>query len=185
MLVWTNIMGLFANLTVVATASRQLFAFARDRAVPFSGWFSSMSAKWTLPLNAIFFTSLTTALLSLINIGSSTALNSITSLATNALLSSYICSIGCLIWRRIANQPLLPAKFSLGKWGLPVNIAAEVFLVTAFVLAFFPTTFQPDAASMNWNIVIYGVVIIFSLLYYVFRGRHRYVAPVEVVRKLE
>lgn len=80
---------------------------------------------------------------------------------------------------------MLPAKFSLGKWGLPVNIAAEIFLVTAFVLAFFPTTSQPDVSSMNWNILIYGVVVVFSLLYYAFRGRYQYVAPVEVVRKLE
>jgi choline transport protein len=38
---------------------------------------------------------------------------------------------------------------------------------------------------MNWAVLGYGSVIIFALVYYIFRGRHRYVGPVEYVRKLE
>jgi uncharacterized ParB-like nuclease family protein len=37
---------------------------------------------------------------------------------------------------------------------------------------------------MNWNILIYGVVVLFSLVYYAFSGTHRYVGPVEYARKL-
>lgn len=118
----------------MATASRQIFAFARDNAVPFSPWFSKVSPKWNLPINSIFFTFCMTILLSLINLGSATALNSITSLATNALFSSYICSIGCMIWRRATNQPLLPSPFRLGRRGLPINIFPEISLIFAFVL---------------------------------------------------
>lgn len=186
MIAWVIVMSMFANLSVVATASRQLFAFARDGAVPFSLWFSQVSPRWDLPLNSVLFTFLTSAVLALINLGSSAALNSVTSLATNAILSSYMCSIGCLIWRRIANQPMLSSKFTLGsRWGLGVNVASEAFFAVAFVLAFFPLTKDPDAASMNWNILIYGVVVCFSLVYYFLRGRYRYVGPVEYVRKLE
>ncbi|KAK7737482.1 hypothetical protein SLS53_006555 [Cytospora paraplurivora] len=174
-----------AYLTCIATASRQLFAFARDKGMPFSPWLANVSPKWDLPLNSLVVTFFTTSLLALINIGSPTALNSITSLATNALLSSYITSIGCLIWRRCKGQPLPPSKFGLGAWSLPMNIAAEVFLVFAFVVSFFPTTPHPDAASMNWNILIYGVVAIMSVVFYFLRGRHQYDGPVEYVRKLE
>ncbi|KAH9903775.1 amino acid/polyamine transporter I [Xylariomycetidae sp. FL2044] len=179
------VMTIFSNLTMVATASRQLYAFARDQAVPFHGWFAAVQPRWDVPLNAIFTTFICTSLLSLINIGSSVALNSITSLATTSLLSSYICSIGCIIWRRLTNNPLLPSKFSLGSWGLTINIASEAFLVVVFVLAFFPVTPNPEPADMNWNIVIYGGVLLFSMAYYIFRGRHRYVGPVEYVRKLD
>lgn len=129
-----------------------------------------------------------TALLSLINLGSAAALNSITSLTTAALLSSYLRSIGCTIWRRATGQPLLPSKFGLGRqwWGgLAVNVAAEAFLVVAFVFSFFPAAPRPaPAADVNWNIVIYGAVVVGSLLYYA-RARRRYVGPVEYVRKLE
>ncbi|KAH7124297.1 amino acid/polyamine transporter I [Dactylonectria macrodidyma] len=175
-------MTVFSNLTMVATSSRQLFAFARDNAVPFSPWFSQIPAGWDVPLNAILTTFLISSLLSLINIGSTVALNSITSLATTALLSSYIVSIGCMIWRRWTNSPLLPSKFSLGKWGLATNIASEAFLVVIFVLAFMPGNPYPTAEQMNWSIVIYGGVTLFSLAYYFFRGTHRYEGPVAYVR---
>lgn len=127
-----------------------------------------------LPLNAILTTVVVTALLSLINLGSAAA-----------LLSSYLCSIGCMIWRRATGQPLLPSKFRLGpRWGLAVNVAAEAFLVVTFVFSFFPAAPRPAPADMNWNIVIYGAVVVGSLLYYARAGR-RYVGPVEYVRKLE
>ncbi|KAG7115190.1 GABA-specific permease like protein [Verticillium longisporum] len=115
MAVFVVAMAIFSNLTMVATASRQLFAFARDNAVPLNPWFAKVPAGWDVPLNAIFTTFLISSLLSLINIGSAVALNSITSLATTSLLSSYICSTGCMIWRRWTNSPLLPSKFRLGR----------------------------------------------------------------------
>ncbi|CRK31778.1 hypothetical protein BN1708_005578 [Verticillium longisporum] len=173
MAVFVVAMAIFSNLTMVATASRQLFAFARDNAVPLNPWFAKVPAGWDVPLNAIFTTFLISSLLSLINIGSAVALNSITSLATTSLLSSYICSTGCMIWRRWTNSPLLPSKFRL-----------VVFLVAIFVLAFMPPTPNPTLDMMNWNILIYSVIALFSLAYYLVRGTHQYEGPVAYVRTL-
>ncbi|RXG47110.1 hypothetical protein VDGE_08285 [Verticillium dahliae] len=184
MAVFVVAMAIFSNLTMVAIASRQLFAFARDNAVPLSPWFAKVPAGWDVPLNAIFTTFLISSLLSLINIGSAVALNSITSLATTSLLSSYICSIGCMIWRRWTNSPLLPSKFRLGRWGLTINVASVVFLVAIFVLAFMPPTPKPTLDLMNWNILIYSVIALFSLAYYLVRGTHQYEGPVAYVRTL-
>jgi amino acid transporter len=178
------VMIAFSNLTMVSTSSRQLFAFARDQAIPFSAWFSDVPAGWDAPINAILVTFLISSLLSLINIGSAVALNSITSLATTGLLSSYMVSIGCMIWRRCTKSPLLPSKFSLGRWGLAINIISEAFLVLIFVLAFMPGNPNPTASQMNWSILIYGTVVLSSLVYYVFRGTHRYEGPVAYVRML-
>jgi amino acid transporter len=185
MSVFVVAMSMFSNLTMVATCSRQLFAFARDNAVPFSSWFAGVPAGWDVPMNAIFTTFMFSSLLSLINIGSPVALNSITSLATTSLLSSYICSISCMVWRRWTGAPLLPSKFSLGRYGLAVNITAVIFLVAVFILAFFPDSPAPAPDRMNWNILIYGVVTLFSLCFYIYRGRVRYEGPVAYVRTLE
>lgn len=185
MAVWIVFITIFSNLTMVATASRQLYAFGRDHGLPFSTWFAAVRPGWDVPFNAILVTFVVSTLLSLINIGSSAALNSITSLATGALLSSYITSIGCIIWRRWTGSTLLPSKFSLGKWGLPINIASEIFLVIVFVLAFFPDSLGPTPESMDWSILIYGVVVLFAIGYYMLRGQHEYAGPVEYVRKLD
>ena len=36
---------------------------------------------------------------------------------------------------------------------------------------------------MNWNILAYGAVILFSVVYFIFRGRQKYVGPVEYTKK--
>ena len=91
-----------------------------------------------------------------------------------------------MIVKRIRNEPLLPSKFNLGKTGgLALNIFAEIFLLFAFVLTFFPGDVNPTPAEMNWAILVYGATIIGALLYYFFKGRHVYDGPVEYVRKLQ
>jgi choline transport protein len=122
-------------------------------------------------------------LLSLINIGSTIAFNIISSLGIGALLSSYIMSIGCVTLKRLRDETLLPSRFSLGRAGLPINIYSLLFLVLAFIMTFFPQVPNPDPAAMNWSIVVFGSVVVFSVLYFLVRGRHQYAGPVAYVKK--
>ncbi|KAK3699758.1 hypothetical protein LTR37_016267 [Vermiconidia calcicola] len=121
-------MIVFGCLTNFATSSRQLWAFARDNGMPFSGWLSTVRPGWDIPLNALIFTYGFAMLLTLIALGSDVALNVITSLTTGALVSSYIVSISCLIIKRARNEPFLPRRWTLGKLGMPVNIFSVLFL---------------------------------------------------------
>lgn len=89
--------------------------------------------------------------------------------------------IGCVLVRRIQGGPFPPSRFDLGRFGIPINITAICFLVVAFVFLFFPSVPSPDAASMNWAILIYGAIIILAMLYYVFKGRFEYEGPVQYV----
>ena len=41
----------------MATASRQLFAFARDKGLPFSPWFAHINRRWEVPVNGEYSTS--------------------------------------------------------------------------------------------------------------------------------
>jgi len=45
------ILSVAQGMTNMATASRQLFAFARDKGVPFAGWFQVVPHGWEIPLN--------------------------------------------------------------------------------------------------------------------------------------
>ncbi|KAF2728388.1 amino acid transporter [Polyplosphaeria fusca] len=176
-------MAIFCNLSITATSSRQLFAFARDQGVPFSKTFAYVSPKYDVPINAICLAFAVSCLLSLINLGSSAALMNIASLSTAAILASYIVSISCIALKRIRGEPLLPSKFKLGRAGLAVNLASIVFLVFVFVFSFFPMGPKPNAAGMNWSILMFGSTIIFSWVYYYVKGRHVYAGPVAYVRK--
>ncbi|KAF2261345.1 amino acid transporter [Lojkania enalia] len=177
------VIAVFASVAVMATNSRQLFAFARDKGVPFSSFFGQISPTLEIPFNAVVLTLIFVLLLSLINIGSTVAFMQVISLGVAAMLTTYIISISCVALKRIRGEPLLPSKFNLGKWGLPINIIALIFLVFFWIFAFFPSAPNPKVADMNWAVLGYGVVIIFSIVYYLLRGRHQYVGPVEYVRK--
>ena len=124
-----------------------------------------------------------TALLSLINIGSTTALLAIVTLTISSLMSSYIIAIGCLLLKRIRGHPLPPHRWSLGRFGMAINIAALCFLLPVFVFAFFPLTSTVDQVSMNWCVVMYCGIIIIAVVYYIFRGRHYYIPPVALVKR--
>ncbi|RMZ89218.1 hypothetical protein DV736_g3555, partial [Chaetothyriales sp. CBS 134916] len=168
-------------MTNMATASRQLFAFARDRGVPFHNWFATVPSGWEIPLNAVLFTIAFSVLFSLVNIGSTVAFNQILSLGLGALLASYLISISCMFLRRLRRQPLLDASFKLGNWGFPINLCSIGFLLLVWVMSFFPSAPNPDPTSMNWSAMVFGVVIIASALYYIFRARHVYIGPVDAL----
>lgn len=91
-----------------------------------------------IPLNAVLVTYTMAMILSCINFGSAVAFNIITSLATGALISSYIVSISCIVIKRVRGQALLPRRFSLGYWGMPINVFSLAYLILVFIMSFFP-----------------------------------------------
>lgn len=188
-------------ITNVATASRQMFAFARDQGLPFSKFLSHVSEAqtkhkllnsdtmlqiypgWDIPLNAVVVSLCVTILLSLINIGSNTALNAIISLGVGALISSYIISISCVIIKRYNGEKLPHARWSLGRWGGPINIVSVLYLSLMFMLSFFPSAAKVKPETMNWGSLMYGFTVLFAIGWFLFRGKRQYLGPVEYVRK--
>ena len=69
-----------ATFGFLATASRQTWAFARDRGLPFSNYFAHVNKRLALPLRAIVLCSIIPCLIGLINIGSTVAFNAMVSL---------------------------------------------------------------------------------------------------------
>jgi len=168
----------------VATGSRQLFAFARDNGLPAGRILSYVRPGWDIPLNAIIFSFLFTSLLSLIQLGSSTAFNAILSIGVVALLTSYITSMSCLLLKRIRGEELLPRRWSLGvPMGWACNIIGLAYLILAFVMAFFPLGQPVTAETMNWACAVYGGVGLLSIVWYFVHARHTYVAPVSRLAK--
>ncbi|KAJ4146006.1 hypothetical protein LMH87_004836 [Akanthomyces muscarius] len=170
------------NVSYLAAVSRDLFAFARDDGLPFSKWLSKVDQKRKIPTNAYIFCGVFSSLLSLIYIGSPVAFYAITSLGSVAVLQCYCLSIGCILWRRVFQPDTIPAaRFSLGRWGVPVNCAAVLFSFWSFFWSFWPQTNHPTAAGFNWASPIFSAVIIGAMVYYFIIGRKRYAGPVALV----
>ena len=84
------------------------------------------------------------------------AFNIILTVSATGLFTSYGACIGCMLLKRIRGEQFPAGKFNLGAAGWFVNIFALCFLGLAFVFLFFPGAPNPNAASMNWGILIYG-----------------------------
>ncbi|KAF9077332.1 amino acid/polyamine transporter I [Rhodocollybia butyracea] len=169
------------NITALATCAREIWAFSRDRGLPASKWIGKMNYNLNVPDNAVYLTSFFCGILALINIGSTLAFNIIVSVSVLGLLSTYMISIGCVLWKRLTRQPLPPARWSLGRYGTVINLFG--FLYSAFIIVFacFPTGLPVDTASANWAPLVWVLVIVLAVIAYVLHGKRHYTAPVEFV----
>ena len=102
-----------------------------------------------------------------------------------SILSSYLVVIGCLIHRRMFGAPLPPRRWSLGRFGLAINIIAVCFIIPLWFFAFWPTAVPVTPESMNWASVIFTGVLSIAIVYYIAKGRHEYDGPVALVKRDE
>jgi choline transport protein len=126
---------------------------------------------------------LVTAVLSLINLGSTVAIQAVASLSASLLLTSYMVSISTLLLRRYTGPSLPTRRWSLGRWGALVNIVALCFLCVFWVFSFFPATKVVTTTTMNWNCLMFAIIIVVAALYYLVKARHEYVGPVMLVKR--
>ena len=214
----TAIMQLFCNVGLLASCSRLTWAFARDQGLPGHQYLSKLSVspkipdvcfltllssivlkvhpKTSIPMVAIITTAMISGLLSLLVLPSTTAFTNITAISAAGLCSSYLLSIGFLLWRRLAgnirhashseyqltNTPGF--ELSWGPWRMPgilgpiVNVIAIVFLGILLFFSFWPAEAAVTPANMNYSILVTGSVLLFSVVWYMTFGRRVYKGPV-------
>lgn len=179
------VMEVCSAISILATASRQTFAFARDNALPFSRALAHVNKGTQIPVCSVLVSTIITVLLSLINIGSTAAFNAIASVMIAALFTTYILSIASFVRARFLPGGIPQSRFSLGKLGLPLNVFSLGYLCFAIIFTFFPTANNPTPVDMNWSILVFGVVVLFAIFQYIVHGRRIYQAPVMQVQKTD
>lgn len=192
------VMSVSATTGILASTSRLYWSFARDRGLPLSTFLSKTSPRTSIPIYAVIMTTIIAIILSLVNIGNATAFNGVISISIAGLFGSYLIVTSLLLYRRVTGAIRLPtpeddhldlanaldSPLIWGPWRLPgifgiVNNAfCCTYLIFIFFFAFWPAVNHPDAATMNWAILVFGTVIIFSILYYLVWARKIYSGPV-------
>lgn len=166
-----------ASFGFLATASRQTWAFARDRGLPFSNFLSHVG-KSALPLRSVGFCALLTAAICLINIGSTAAFNAIVSITIAGLFTSYMIPIFFMALKRIRGEHVRMGPWTMGRIGLFVNIYACCFLLISIVFSFFPPALPVTPVGMNWSCLMFGGMVIIGLVWYAIWGRKAYNGPI-------
>ncbi|KAF8152247.1 APC amino acid permease [Crassisporium funariophilum] len=163
---------------ILLSSSRQVFAFSRDRALPFSGWLYRINAYTKTPVNTIWFgATLSTALGALVFAGP-VAVNAVFSIVVTSLYFAYVIPISA---RFIGQNNFKPGPFSLGVMSLPINLVAVTFMGFMGIVFLFPSSPKPTVADMNYTAVVLGGVILLSLVWYyfpIYGGVHWFTGPV-------
>ncbi|KAF5682145.1 HNM1-choline permease [Fusarium circinatum] len=181
-----TVMACLSTVPLLTAAARIMWAFARDQGLPFAERIASVDKRRQIPTVSIIVVSFLLMLLSLINIGSTTAFNAILSLAVVSLQASYLLPIILLIWRRLFRPDTLRwGPWRLGKAGLPINIIAVIYLLYTCIFLLFPP-YQPiTPVNMNYAPVVLGGALIFGCIYWPLRVSKRYVGPLTDAEVLE
>ncbi|PHH77526.1 hypothetical protein CDD80_503 [Ophiocordyceps camponoti-rufipedis] len=170
----------FTTITLLSVTSRMIYAFARDRGMPFSSVFARVQPGLDVPLNALFGVAGCCLVFGCILVGSSSAMNAITAAAVVALGVTYAIPPAINV---IQGRRMLPADrpFKLSEpLGWTVNLGNEVGIAwTALttVLFVFPPRAPATPSNMNYCIVAFGIILLLAGLTWVLDGRRHYRGP--------
>ncbi|MEK7388241.1 MAG: amino acid permease [Elusimicrobiota bacterium] len=139
-------------LSLQAAASRLLFSFARDGMIFGSRVFKRLSARTRVPTAALLGTGAIAALITGLGYWLQDAINTIISSAAIGIYVSFqMVVLGALIARLKGWTP--QGRFTLGRWGWGVNIAALAYGTGAVVNMLWPRS--PEAAwYVNYSMLL-------------------------------
>lgn len=173
-----SVNNIFSPILLSLIAADLTFS-TNNSGLPFSSFLAHINPHYKAPFRAVFLNFIVSVLLSLINIGSTTAFNALLSLATLALYCSYLLPIAVFVSRRFSkSNPIVFGPWSMGKFGLAVNLVASAFCIFLIIFLPFPPVLPVTAVNMNWAAPVFIAVMLFAVADWVVRGKGRFVGPI-------
>jgi amino acid transporter len=174
-----TLIAVAATAAGITSTSRTLWAFARDKAVPFHGFFAHVNPKSQIPVRSIIIVTVLQMLLGFIYLGNSTAFNAILSMAILGLYASYLIPI---VYFLIYGRPRMHSD-EFGAFRMPkslgtvLNLLACAWLVLAMVFSTFPVVMPVTEQNMNYSSVVMVGWVVLGGLYYALIGRKKFEVP--------
>jgi amino acid transporter len=164
---------------VQGAGSRLAYSYARDGAVPASGWVRKVSPRFGTPINAILVGAVIPALfVLLVNINPAhnvhilwfefpagiNALTLLVSFGVSGIYLSFLLTvIGSMVARARGWQPT--GSFRLGRWGWPVSILAAAYLALMLLNIVYPSGLtSPRGSLFNFDWITLVVMILLLLI---------------------
>ncbi|KIQ20640.1 APC family permease [Rhodococcus sp. MEB064] len=166
------------SLAVHTAAIRLTFAMARDNALPFGERLATVHPKYQTPVVPAVVIGLLSILILVINIAQPKIFTVLTSIAIIMIYLAYLMVTGPLLKKRLRGEwPPKDLKeggyFTMGRWGLPVNIFAVVWgAAMALNLAWPRESVYGTPWFNTWGAFVYiGVILGLGYLWYFTVGR--------------
>jgi amino acid transporter len=143
-------------LSLQAAASRLLYSFARDRMLPASSWLAKMSTNH-VPTNALLTACIVPIVLCLVVFWQPDALPRITAFAVCGIYIAFQSVVLAALRQRLKGwRP--GGVWTLGRFGMAVNVIALLYGVTAMILMIIPV--PGSEGFVNRWIVAIGLVVV-------------------------
>ncbi len=150
-----------ATLAIQTSGSRMLFSMARDGALPAAHRLARVSPRTGMPAATAIVVGVAAALLCLLNLASPDAFLAIGTTCIALLYLAYAMVTGPMLIRRLrGTYDTSPAAsgtdesgrplFSLGRWGLPVNVLACLYGLVMTVNLAWPRAAVYDPSGGHW-----------------------------------
>jgi urea carboxylase system permease len=178
-------------LAVHTAGIRLMFAMARDNALPAAARLAKIDPKRKTPVIPAILIGVVAVLILVVNIGSPEIFTAVTSVAIIMIYIAYLLVTGPMLVKRLRGQYGPDAKaagyFTLGRWGLPVNIVAVVWGALMALNLAWPREDVYGEGLLAWTAFIFiGAVVLIGLAWYRFKGRHKIgTLPEHLAKQLE
>jgi urea carboxylase system permease len=171
-------------LAVHTATIRMAFAMARDNNLPAGEHLAKVDPKHKTPIIPAVITGALAVLILVVNIRQPQIFTVLTSIAIIMIYIAYLLVTTPMLVRRLRGQwppPGDPAKgyFSLGTWGLPINVIAVCWGIFMAINLAWPrkdvyNATEPFHWYLQYGAVLFiGVVFFGGLAYYWFVQRHK------------
>ncbi|MFC4497136.1 amino acid permease [Streptomyces ovatisporus] len=165
---------LFCGNAEVAAASRMVFAFSRDGALPLSAHWRRVHPRTGTPARAVVLTVTVAALLTLPALYSEAAYGAVTAIAVIGVTPAYAIPI----YLRLRNKDRFrQGKWNLGRWGVPIGWTAVTWVVFVTVLFCLPQKTPVDVESFNYAPLALIGVLGLATVWWIVAGRGSYTTP--------
>ncbi|ORZ14661.1 amino acid/polyamine transporter I [Absidia repens] len=167
----------FGSLANNSLAIAQLlWALSRDGVIPFSKFWYKLN-RFDIPHRCLILELLIVVGIIMPAFGSQVYWTAIMSTAVICVNMSYGLPLFCrLIWKRNLK---LDGPFKLGKFSLPINYIAVIWIIFFSVILCIPQHTPVTPENMNWASLMIGAVVLFSLFFWIVRGRKFYKGPMQ------
>ena len=150
------------SLAVHAGGIRMIFTMGRDSTLPYASAIAKVHGKSKTPLVPSIVIGVLTIGLLLLNVGNQRAFFVLTSVAIIMFYIAYMCVTVPLLIARIRGRWPSPDHgpyFSLGRWGLPVNILAVVFQTGVMINLAWPraAVYGGDHWYYQWGAFVFVI----------------------------
>jgi amino acid transporter len=167
------------SLAVHAGGIRMIFTMGRDGKLPAASAIARVHGKSKTPLVPSLLIGVLTIGLLVLNVGNQRAFFVLISVAIIMFYIAYLCVTGPLLLARMRGKwpsPTHGPYFSLGRWGLPVNLLAVIFQVGVLINLAWPrpAVYGGDHWYYQWGAFVFvGLLGGVGALYYLIAQRGR------------